>query len=298
MAKLKKILFSFFAAVLFTFAGIGTVWAGAEDSVEITSIDYDNLTLTVQGNGDSSFYFSDYKQKKWEKIVGDEKDGSVTMDISWIPVTKNYVLALKGDQSQKPITVTLPKYNTAFKIVYDKKTGQVTSYKGLDSYKGSQIQYRVNGTTTWIDADIHKAVDESIAVDEEAGENATVINGLREELGFYINEIASVPVYFRTKPLEGGNGEAGERPSKEVKLTIAKKTSAPTVTLNGSSMYLTVPAGVEYRRVGEKWPTDREPTKAKETKLLTDFPGLTIPESGSDGYVVEFRKAEIGRAHV
>lgn len=286
MAKFKKILFSFLAVVLFTFAGIGTVWAGTEDSVSVTSIDYDNLTLTIQGNGDKAYYFSDYRQKKWEKVVGSEKNGAVTMDISWIPVTKNYVLALKGDESTKPVTVTLPKYNTAFKVVYDKETGQVTSYKGIDSYKGNEIQWRVKGTTKWHEAGIK--------------DNDKNIYGLKDELDPYINEMAAVTVYFRTKQQEGNGTDAGQRPSKEAAVTIAKKTAAPAVTLNGSSMYLSVPAGVEYRVVGTGWPKDTEPTKTKETKLLSDF-NLSIPkttDANPEAYVAEFRKAATAKAQV
>lgn len=286
MAKLKKILFSFIAVVLFTFAGIGTVWAGTEDSVSVTSIDYDHLTLTVQGNGDEAYFFSDSRQKKWEKVVGSEENGAVTMDISWIPVTKNYVLALKGDKSTKPVMVTLPKYNTAFKVVYDKETGQVTSYKGIDSYKGNEIQWRVKGTTIWHEAGIK---------DDDGN-----IYGLKDELDPYINEMAAVTVYFRTKQQKGNGTDAGQRPSKEATVTIAKKTAAPAVTLNGSSMYLSVPAGVEYRVVGTSWPKDTEPTKTKETKLLSDF-NLSIPkttDANAEAYVAEFRKAATAKAQV
>lgn len=278
----KKILLTFFAMLLMVFAGIGStafVYAGAEDSVVVTAVDYDNQTLTVQGNGDTGFYFSDGKQKKWEKMVGTSNGNAMTMDISWIAVGKDYTLSLKGNVSKKPVTITIPKYNSGFKAKYDKATREV-SYAGIASDYAGDIQWRVKGTSEW---------------------NTTSLSdtSLKEKLEFYINEVSSTVVYFRTAPVSVTGtpvASAGTRPSKESSITLAKKSAAPTVTVDGSTFTAKTVDGVSYRLIGSTGWTE---VTDKKIDLTAAVPNLFCSGSSSaSDQVVEFRKAATAKTQV
>lgn len=283
MKNLKKFLLGFLAVMLIVPIGIWAVRsvnAGSADSVSVTSIDYNNMTLTIKGKGDKVFYLSDSKQKKWERITGEENNGSVTMDISWVSAGQNYVLSLKGDKSTEPVKVTLPKCNNKFKAKYNKETGAVT-YTGIDEdYKGT-IQWRVKGSTIWNDTTVSDT-------------------SLKDKLDYYVNEMATTTVYFRTAPVNGTSIEdAGERASKEVSFSLAKKTTAPTVSANGGSFIMSVPAGTQYRLVGNtEW--SEKVSKATELDLKETAPGAFYSASNTSpsNQAIEVRKAATATAQV
>lgn len=205
-------------------------------SVSVTDIDYDKMTLTISGNGDKVYYISDGKQAKWDKVVGTTTDGKTVMDISWISATKAYVLSIMGDVSTTPVKVTLPKYNHSFKVTYNKAKGTVT-YKNVPSDFKGNIQWRVKGFDTWNETPANPSEDEAKA--------------LADKLSYYINEMAGTTVYFRTSPIKGTSvSDTGVRPSKVVTVAIPKKSTAPSVSIDGNALTVKVPKGVQYRVVG------------------------------------------------
>ena len=197
--------------------------SAAEASISVKEINYDNSTITLQVNsGDTKVYVSDANKKKWEIIPGKIVNGTITMDISWISTTKNYTMTFKGDYSSSILSVTLPKQVTTFKATFNKQKGTVT----FNNTSNRTIEWRKKNSTIW----------------------STVIEStLADELSNYFTK--GIQLYFRLAPVNGSNTSVGVRASKEVAVTIPKKTTAPTITVNGSKFSLAVKKGMAYRKV-------------------------------------------------
>lgn len=231
---------------------------GSETSVNIIDINYGASTVTVAVNAqDTMLYLSNESQKKWEYIptriesVRYKTTGSgelvrdangnlveaelgdagrnyrvVVLDISWISFSKNYAISFKGDYSEKPIKAILPKQSTLFKVSYDVYSSTV-KFTGVSD--GQQIQWRKK---------------------EEIGWNNYNATEFAKTLDSLIDNGASL--VFRTAPENGTSDEnAGKRPSKEVSLSIPKRTVAPTITVDDSRMTIDVKKGLNYRYVDE-----------------------------------------------
>lgn len=197
--------------------------SAADSSISIKEINYDNSTITLQVNsGDTKVYLSDAYKKKWEVIPGKISNGTIMMDISWVSASSSQTLTFKGDYSTGIISVTLPKQVTTFKASYNKQKGTVT----FSNAENRIIEWRKKGSTIW------KPVNE---------------NTLAEELSFYYTNGAQL--YYRLAPVNGIGTNPGLRSSKEVAVSIPKKTAAPTITVNGSKFSIAVKKGMSYRRV-------------------------------------------------
>lgn len=284
MKKISRLLLITIMAAAFIFTGSKVIrYVNADDgqSVAVTDIDYDKMTLTISGNKDTAYYFSDSKQKSWERVSGETKDGKTTMDISWIPVTKDYVLSLKGNVSTKPITVKLPKYNSKFKVTYNKLKGTV-SYSGVPSDFKGKIQWHASGFSNWNETPVTP--------------NETETAAFAKSLAYYVNDMQTAKIYFRTESQKGSSvTSTGVRPSKVYVLSVPKKASAPTIKINGQSLCATIPAGVQYRVVGSGNGWSAVKTASSEIALndsSANMPaGAFLSESNPNpkDQIVEFR---------
>lgn len=217
--------------------------AEAASGIFVKEINYEKNTITLQLNsGDTEAYFSDSGKKKWEAVPGKiSSDRTITMDISWVPVTKNYVMTFKGDSSTSVISVTIPKQISNFKATYNKVKGLMTF-----SNTGSRtIQWRKKGSTTW---------------------NTVNTSTISAEMNHLCTNGATV--YFRLAPINGNASLAGSRPSKEVTVTISKKASAPSVTVDGSAFTIAVKKGMAYRTLYADGTTSNWTTVSSNTNLL------------------------------
>lgn len=197
----------------------------ADAALSLEGINYENSTITIGTNsGDTSLYFSDKNKKKWETAMDAFVNGKCTMDISWVSVTKDYVMTFKGDKTVDDIlTVTIPKQVSNFKAKYDKKGNKVTFTNKPSDRK---VEYRKNNTSNWT----------TIEDENTFGENLQRLyeNGAK--------------VYFRLAAESGSSGNAGKRYSKEVMCSITKKSEAPKITINDDAT-ITVKSGWQVRRV-------------------------------------------------
>ncbi len=199
--------------------------AQAAGSISVKEINYRNSTITLQLNsGDTTVYFSDSTKKTWEEVPGTiSSSKTITMDISWVSTTRNYVMTFKGNESTSVISVTIPKQATNFKTTFNKVKGTVT----FGNAGNRTIEWRKKGSTTW---------------------NTVNTDTISTELSLlYAN---GATVYFRLAPVNGsGTANVGFRPSKEVTITIPKKAAAPQVSINGSKFTIAVKKGMAYRTV-------------------------------------------------
>lgn len=234
--------------ILLVFIGASArLAAEAAESVKIVEINYINSTITVQlGATDKFLMMSDAKQKKWELVpINKDSNNRVTFDISWISVSKNYVLSLKGDVSSEPVSVTLPKQQTNFKAKYDTATGKVS----FTNAGNSVIEWRKRDGMSW------KTVNTATLAEELYGLCA---NG--------------ATVYFRIAPVNGNGTKAGSRASKEVSVTIPKKSAAPSIALSNETLSVAAVKGLQYRTVDEFG----NPTDGSEWVTVTKNENITL----------------------
>lgn len=199
--------------------------AQAASSISVSEINYEDSTITLKADdSDSEIYFSDSKKKDWQTIPGDlSSKNTITMDISWVSISKNYVMTFKGNKSTSVVSVTIPKQITNFKATYNKVKGTVS----FGNVGKRIIQWRKKGSTTW---------------------NTVNTATISTELGYLCTNGATV--YFRLAPINGtSTSNVGMRASKEVTVTIPKKASAPAITIDGSKFSIAVKKGMAYRTV-------------------------------------------------
>ncbi len=218
----------------------------AAGSITVTEINYLESTLTLKVSGDTKVYFSDSKKTVWDEVPGSiGSDGKITMDISWISVSQNYVLNFKGDVSTDIVSVTIPKQATNFKATFNKVKGVVT----FSNAGARAVEWRKDGSTSWntLNTDAFTAWLASLY------DNGAVLR-------------------FRLAPVNGtGSTDVGSRASKEVAVTISKKASAPNVTVNGSSFTIGVKKGMAYRTVNaDATTTDWTTIGSSASLLLSD----------------------------
>jgi len=230
--RLQTFLGGTFAAACLSAAVMALPARADAAALTVSKVDYDNSTLTVTSSAsDTTLYISDSKKKKWETCTNTFAGGECTIDISWVSTTKDYVLSLKGDKSTDIQQITIPKQNKKFKVKYDQANTKF-NYTGYDGT--SQIEYRKNNTTSW-------------ATMPSSGTGSD-IDASVENLVRFLSENGNT-LYFRVKGINGTNGSAGTRPSKEVTCKIGKKSAAPAVKLNTNNNTISVTAGWQVRRV-------------------------------------------------
>jgi hypothetical protein len=215
----------------------------AAESISVKEINYNNSTITLQVNeGDTEVYFSDSKKSSWERVPGAvSSTNTITMDISWVSTSTNYIMTFKGNKSTGIISATIPKQATNFKATYNKVKGTITF-----SNAGTRtVEWRKKDSTIWYTV------------------NTSTIS---TELSYLCNNGANL--YFRLAPMNGtGVTNVGFRPSKEVSVAIPKKTAAPVITVDGSKFSIAVKKGMAYRTVN----TDGSTTDWTNINSTTDL---------------------------
>lgn len=229
--KLRNLMYTL-AAIIFVIAGVGIIhiWADTA-SVSVTEIDYENLTLTVQANAeDSRVFFATTKTASvWEEIPGgvDEKQ-QATMDISWISASGNVSLYLKGDKSKNPVKVVVPKQNTKFKAKFNTLDNTI-KFSNMKDAKA--VYWKKTNSSEWI---LFQSANEA-----EQKKFANMIENFCTK---------GITLQFRTAQVKGTSAEqVGARPSKVSSVTISKRATAPSVSLNYSTLMFGAKKTLEYK---------------------------------------------------
>ncbi len=224
--KSKRMLLAILLFILALFIiNQNTGKASAAESISVKEINYYEDTITLQLNaGDTEVYFSDSKKKNWEEVPGTiSGSNTITMDISWVPVSSNYVMTFKGNRSSGILTVTIPKQVINFKVKYNNVKNTAVFTKAGNR----AIEWRKKDSSIW---------------------NTVNTDILSSQLSRLNNNGAIV--CFRLAPVNGTSiSNVGFRPSKEVSVTIPKKANAPSVIINGSKFCIAVKKGMAYRTV-------------------------------------------------
>ncbi|HWT27656.1 MAG TPA: hypothetical protein VN131_06925, partial [Mobilitalea sp.] len=246
--KLWIILFSFFLTIFMGAMELPKIVKAAEPTISVKEINYLNSTITLQLNSrDTQVFYSNSQKKTWDIVEGKiNSDNTITMDISWITPSSNYVITFKGNYSTGIATVVIPKQATNFRATYNKAQSTVSF-----SNEGTRtVQWRKKGSSTW------KTVD---------------ANTIAKEMSYLYTNGATV--VFRLAPTNGTSAtDYGFRASNEATVIITKKTAAPSITVNGSRFLIAAKKGMAYRTVNsDGTETDWTSVGGTANLMLTDI---------------------------
>lgn len=219
-----------------------------DDKIRVKEINYENSTITLQVNdGDTQVYVSNSLKRDWDTLEGDiSSDNTIKMDISWISASSNYTLCFKGNHSTDITTVVIPKQVSNFKATFYKAKSTIK----FRNYGTRMIEWKKKNSSTW---------------------NMVNVNTISQELSYLYSNGANL--MFRLAPMNGtSNINVGYRPSSEVSITIPKKASAPSVTINGSRFFIAVKNGTAYRtKEADGTTSDWTTVNASTNLLLNDI---------------------------
>ncbi len=237
-SKRKKIIFFMFLLLGFALAaGRRSVYAeeGQQEPknfVKPVTADYDDLWLTVNANGNNKVFYTDKEKNGWTEAIK-EANGQYLIDISWIKNTKDAELLLKGDVCEDIVTVVFPARVTKLKAKFNKSKGTV-EITGVPS-EITEFEWRKATSYTWKKEKLEDAAKQGSA--------------------FWLEmekfRVSGASIYIRLPQVQGkqnaeGVFEAGQRPSKEVKVSISKRSSAPKIKVDSSRLTLNTKDTMEY----------------------------------------------------
>jgi len=205
--------------------------ASAEEAtvISIGKIDYENLTIQMYNNNNTTIYYSSDKNT-WTEVEGpyNSTTNSILMDISWVSSASDVTLYFKGNTVQTIISVTLPMQNKSIKVTYDKVDGRFT-FSNTD--EADTFQWRKSTDYSWT----------TVEMDETAPSYITFIDTIETFL------VKGAKIYIRIPQIIGtDNSNEGCRPSKEVSVSITKRSNAPSIKVNISKLTLNTTEAMEY----------------------------------------------------
>ncbi len=270
---MKKILL-FIAAAFLALGMLAVMPAGkvsaAAGQVEVKKINYDNLDMIINKNGNSIVYFST-NGKDWNEIDGETKtvDGVVcsVFDISFVPGAGEVTVYLKGNSDQTVVDVKLPKTNTGYRATFDKVSGTIDFTGDTDGV--DKFMWRKSTDYNW----------KQVSVDEESDDHKAFLKEI-ESL-----RIMGAKIYLKLCSVDGTSAEnTGKRPGKEIAISVTKYSSAPSVKLNVVKLTFNTKDSMEYSDDGERW------TTCAKNMSIEDLAGEVLGGSGTDA-TLKFRVA-------
>ncbi|MBP5304687.1 MAG: hypothetical protein J6Z02_02455 [Lachnospiraceae bacterium] len=282
MKRLINVCLVVFMMSLFFLAGENKVKAAEAGEVEVTKIDYGNLTLHIDGAGNNICYYSKDKNKWYEIEYIRAAGGDLIMDISFVNANADTKIYFKGDKNEKVVTLTLPKKNAALKCKFDAADGSLEFDETEDA---TEFQWKKSTDIVW----------NTVSLYESSASFRNFVNSL-ENLRF-----KGAKIIVRT-PYKNGTGilDTGYRTSKEITVSIPKRANAPTVSVNLTKLTVNTNDSQEFSLDGGLTWTDCDKNMAvsdilngkasgsvKIRKAATEKAGysksatLVIPERGA-----------------
>ena len=263
---MRKYLITIMAVLFLGIAVSTSVKADAATAspVTVSDIDYENFTMKIHKNNNSIVYGS-MDKKTWYELEGVVDGGVLTIDISWVNATSDVNWYLKGDKNVVNVKVTFPKQSTTFKPKFDKLNGDFEMI-GQDDHQ--YFFYRKTNGYSWQKVYFEK-YETLAAGDAEAityAQFKTEIEALR---------FKGAKLGFRLGQIKGTSAESmGERPSKEVSVSVTKYASAPSIKLNVTTLKFNTKDTMEWTEdfTDEVW------TPCKKNEMLGEMlPEITYP---------------------
>lgn len=272
---MKKMIRTICLLLGLSFLLIGKVQAEETAVLQVTGINYEDLTLTVKPVDKTSIVYYSEDKDDWnelEYLPGEVTDTRV-MDISWISATAEKEIYLREGKEGKVVTIALPKRNTALKVTFDKAEGILE----FDEYEdATTFQWRKSTDYTWQEVPLN--------------ENSIEWKAFLEKIETLRTKGSKIVV--RTPGINGTSADdTGVRPSKEVTVTIGKRNNAPTVTLNIKKLTLNTKETQEYSLDPERGWTDCDTTME-----LADLAPQVLVSGGARDVTLYIRTAATDKA--
>ena len=243
--------------------------ASEASAVAIGVTDYEEQTMEIIRNGNTIIYASVNNKKTWEEVGGTIIEDKMIMNIGFADKEKNVDVWLKGDKDSRVIKVTIPKASSSFKAKYDRATGRF-EMSGYDNY--TQFRWKKYGADAYKRVDISPNSESNKAFCREIEtltyKGGKIIIGLEGKKGIGIDDM-------------------GERPCKEVLITIPKKASAPNIKINTTKLTFNTRETMEYQVIGSgsTWKA------CKKNMTLTEIAPAVLVENGAKNVSIKFRTA-------
>lgn len=234
---MRKIIYSLSALLLLLLI---TVSAGVYDvraeetpsTITIRDIDYEKLCMKVYKNGNGIVFYSLDGKKSWNEVEGAVYSNAlgdyIDMDISWASSSSDVKIYFKGNKETTVVNVVLPKVSSSFKVKYNKAESDFI-FSGND--EATDFYWRKSTDYDWHQVSFNTSDPSYILFLQTV-----------EQLRF-----KGCSLIFRTKPVVGTDeDDCGERPSKEVKVSIPKMAAAPNIKVNVKKMTLNTKSTMEY----------------------------------------------------
>lgn len=194
--------------------------------------DYDTLWLVVDPNGNNAVYYTDKEKNGWTEALK-AGDGYYYIDLSWVKNSAKTDFLLKGDVCEDIVTITLPARPAACKAKFDKLTGTLALTGVPDGTE--QFEWRKATSYEWY----------TVKLDDASKENSDFCSEM-EKL-----RVAGGSIYVRLKQTPGrldadGVFQPGMRQSKEIKVSIPKRSNAPKITVDGARLTVNTKKTMEY----------------------------------------------------
>jgi hypothetical protein len=248
----------------------GKAYAGEVSIVSAGKIDYEGLTMQIFSNNNSIVYYS-LDQESWYTVEGlyDSYLKAYTMDISWISLTKDVTLYLKGNTVGTVEEVTLPMQNKNFKIDYDKAEGL---FEFTDTEDADSFQWRKASDYHWT----------TVELEEDSASYQKFMNSMENF------KTMGAKLIFRLPQTAGyGSDNEGCRPSREVTVAIPKRSGAPSVKVNPSKLNLNTTEAMEYyEKKSGLW------VDCEKSMLLEDIAPEVLYSNGSKSVTLMIRTAQ------
>lgn len=260
--------------LLFSLTPTSKVSAEEATAISIGRIDYDNLTMQIFNNNNGIVYYST-DQNTWIEVEGpyDTTTNSYSMDISWISGREEFTLYFRGNMVKTISSIVLPMQNTSIKVTYNSADDE---FVFLDTDDAITMQWRKASDYTW----------NTVELDEDSFSYISFVNSME------ILRVKGAKIYIRTPQVIGrNNNNVGCRPSKEVVLSITKRSNPPTIKVNVSKLNLNTTEAMEYYDMATKLWID-----CNRTMLIEDIAPEALYANGSSNPTIMIRKAATSSA--
>ncbi len=265
--------------------------AGADtvSPVELDRIDYSKMELSVKTNGNVIVYYSTNKTKWYEAepvpSTNANGDSVLLYDISWISASTETTLYFRGNSNTTTLAVKIPGYNKSFKVKFDKAAG---TFDFLNTEDAEVIRWRKqtddNWNYVWVNSE-----KTTLEIPEETDKNYETygVTGKIQSISDFEKEIAKLRVkgaklIFQIAPKPWSSTDSqGSRPSKDVKVSVTAKKTAPSMKVNIKK--LTVNTRTKYEwTVKDPFTATKEDWKncSKSNMALSDLAPAAVNGTG------------------
>jgi len=256
--------------------------------VAVDSIDYEKMEARILYNDNQIIYFST-DNKTWHEAEGvnvtTSKGNALQYDISWNTSKKETTIYFRGNSNTKTATLVIPAYNTTFKAKFDKAEGGI-EFSNMEG--ATVVRWRKTTDYTWHYVNVDASVTTPPTV--TIGGSSVTPQSYNDFVAELDNlRVKGAKIHCQTAPSDWVDvNNPGMRPSKEVKVTISAKKSAPSVKVNVKKMTVNTKTTQEWL-TKEEWEKKAQWHACSKNMKVSDLAPDAVKESGRKDVTIYVR---------